>query len=83
MMDSIRSQPCRERGCDCDAKQQGGQLSPAVGPSRAAITLGLGSMAIGGITSVAILNNNAGAGNFVVLIWIIIGIINVVYARRR
>ena len=40
-------------------------------------------MTIGGITSVAILNNNAGAGIFVVLIWIIIGIINVVYARRR
>jgi hypothetical protein len=64
-------------------RSRGGLPSPAVSPSRAAITFGLGSMTIGGITSVAILNNNAGAGNFVVLIWVIIAIINVVYARRR
>ncbi len=59
-----------------------GQASPGVRPS--VVVLGLGSMAIGGITAVSLLNTHDGNSALVVaLIWIIIGVINVAYARRR
>jgi hypothetical protein len=64
----------------------GGQVSPpARSPSVSAIVLALGSMAIGGITAAGLLNTHNGGGPAVVaaLIWIIIGIINVAYNRRR
>ncbi len=61
-----------------------GQLSTGTRSSREVIALGLGSMAIGGVTSIALLHDTRSpAGLVVVLIWIIIGIINVSYARRR
>jgi hypothetical protein len=63
---------------------------PAAGPlshsSRSAwpgVILALGSMLIGGITAAGILNSGHGSGAAVALIWIVIGVINVVYARRR
>ena len=46
------------------------------------IVLALGSMAIGGITANAVLNSH-GNGSVAALIWLIIGVINVGYARRR
>jgi hypothetical protein len=59
-----------------------GQASPGVRPS--AVVLGLGSMAIGGMTAVGLLNIHDGNSSLLVaLIWIIIGVINVTYARRR
>jgi hypothetical protein len=46
------------------------------------IILALGSMMIGGITSNAILTNNHAPGT-VVVIWLVILVINIAYARRR
>jgi hypothetical protein len=74
-----------------------GRLSPATRHSWAGIVLGLGSVGIGGIVSTAVLNasqsvtadgatsNTVGGAQaaILVLIWIIIGVINVAYARRR
>ncbi len=63
----------------------GGQVSPAArSASLPAIVLALGSMAIGGITAASLLNTHNGGGPAVAaLIWIVIGIINVAYNRRR
>jgi hypothetical protein len=47
------------------------------------VILALGSMLIGGITAAGILNSGHGNAPAVALIWIIIGVINVAYARRR
>jgi hypothetical protein len=45
---------------------------------------GLSSMVIGGITAVSIMNTHGGnSANVVILIWIVIGIINVAYAWAR
>jgi len=75
---------------------KGSQLSPTARPSWAVIVLGLGSMGIGIGAAGAVLNagvsvtgnslHNAVSGGqiaLVALIWIIIGVINVAYARRR
>ncbi len=75
---------------------RGSQLSPTTRPSWAVIILGLGSMGIGIGAAGAVLNagvtvtgssvHNAVSGGqvaLVALIWIIIGVINVAYARRR
>jgi hypothetical protein len=41
-------------------------------------------MLIGGITAANVLNSsNHGSAAAIVLIWIVIGVINVAYARRR
>jgi len=40
-------------------------------------------MLIGGITAAGILNSGHGNAVAVALIWIVIGVINVAYARRR
>jgi hypothetical protein len=63
----------------------GGQVSPPARPSSLpAIVLALGSMTIGGITAVGLINAHNGGGPAVAaLIWIIIGVINVAYHRRR
>jgi hypothetical protein len=74
----------------------GGQLSPSARPSWAVITLGLGSMGIGiGAASIVLrAGRDIGPGGItttvssaqvalVVIIWLIIGVINVAYARRR
>jgi hypothetical protein len=74
-----------------------GQLTPATRHSWAMIVLGLGSTGIGAIVSAAVLNasqsvtadgatsNTIGGAQVVILafIWIIIGAINVAYARSR
>jgi hypothetical protein len=75
----------------------GGQLSPVARSSWAAMVLGLGSIGLGIGATAAVLNAsqsigvNGGVSNpitgaqagLVALIWIIIGVINVAYARRR
>jgi len=63
-------------------RKPGKQVSPAAHPPWVVITLGLGSMGIGVFASAAVLNSG-GSGGVVALIWVIIGIINIVYARSR
>jgi hypothetical protein len=58
------------------------QPSPVVRSSREVIVLGLGSMFFGFMTTGVVLSRG-GSGAVAVLIWIIIGIINVSYARRN
>jgi len=48
-----------------------------------AVALALGSMVVGGITAASVLNSSHGDAAAAVLIWVIIGIINIAYARRR
>jgi hypothetical protein len=61
----------------------GSQVSPAARrPAWPVPVLGLGSMTVGGLTAVALLNAGANPA-LVVMIWIIIGVINVAYAWRR
>ena len=64
-------------------RKSGAQFSPAVRPSAGVVTLALGSMAIGALLSVSILDKSNSSGGVVALIWIVIGVINVVYARRQ
>jgi hypothetical protein len=48
------------------------------------ILVALGSMTIGGVTAVNILNgSHAGGGAVVALIWVVIAVVNIAYARRR
>ena len=64
-------------------RSPGRQVSPAARrPGWPVPVLGLGSMAVGGLTAVGLLN--AGANSvLVVVIWSIIGVSNVAYAWRR
>jgi hypothetical protein len=64
------------------AQRGAGQVTPAAPPSWPMIFLALGSMTIGGITAAGVLSSG-GNGAVVALIWIVIGVINVAYARRR
>ena len=59
-----------------------GQVTPAAPPAWPMIFLALGSMTIGGFTAAGVLSSGGNAA-VVALIWIIIGVINVAYARRR
>lgn len=62
-----------------------GQMASAPARNRAAVVLGLGSMGAGILAALAVLKNtsgNAGVG-LVVVIWIVIGIINITYMHRR
>jgi len=53
-------------------------------PSPSGTFFGLSSMLIGGITAVSIMNTHASnSAAVVVLIWIVIGVINVAYAWAR
>ena len=70
-----------QRGEAPARRSPGGQVSPAGRPAWSVIVLGLGSMLIGTLASAAVLGNS-GSGVAVILIWIIIGVINVAYARR-
>ncbi len=75
------------------AARPGPDLSPARGhaadqlarrPSGVNTTvLALGSLAIGGITSVSLMNNGHGPSWLLLVIWLVIGAVNVVYARRH
>jgi hypothetical protein len=53
------------------------------GPGVAGIFLALGSMGIGLGAAAAVLAENRGGTGLVALIWIVIAVINVAYARRR
>jgi len=55
---------------------------PGSGPGVSGVFLGLGSMGIG-IGAAAVVLAQRGSGALVFLIWLVIGVINVVYARRR
>ncbi len=59
--------------------------APAARPPWAPVAMGLGSMLIGfGVTAEVLRPQGSnGGGLVVVLIWIIIAIVNVAYARRR
>jgi hypothetical protein len=86
-----------ERGGKLTQRGSAGQLSPTPRSSWATVVLGLGSMGIGIGASNSVLNSsqsvsaNGAIGNtiggaqvaLVAIIWIIIGVINVAYARRR
>jgi hypothetical protein len=65
----------------------GGQLSSAARPAWSVIVLAFGSMGFGIAAAGAVLSlghqGSGGADVLVALIWIIIGVINVAYARRR
>jgi len=63
-------------------RRSGGPVSPAAHSPWPAIVFGLGSMLMGTLASAAVLNSH-GAGVVVALIWVIIGIINIAYARRH
>ena len=59
-------------------------VSPSRRSSFETIVIALGSMTIAGITSVSILNaQKGGSAAVVALIWLVIAVINVAYARRR
>jgi hypothetical protein len=79
----------RQHGNTAAGRGRNAELSPATRSSWAVpIVLGLGSMGIGGGVAAAALNSQyhapSSAGYLLVaLIWIIIGVINVAYARRR
>jgi hypothetical protein len=60
-----------------------GRPSSTAGPGAAAVLLGLGSMGIGLGAASAVLAESRGSVGLVILIWIVIGVINVAYARRR
>jgi hypothetical protein len=60
----------------------GGQVSPAARPPWSVVVLALGSMLMGTLASAAVLNSGGG-GSVVALVWIVIAVINVVYARRH
>jgi hypothetical protein len=66
---------------------RGGQLSSAGRPAWSVIVLAFGSMGFGIGAAGAVLSighqSSGGADVLVALIWIIIGVINVAYARRR
>ena len=64
-------------------RRPGGPVSPAAHSPWPVIVFGLGSMLMGTLASAAVLNSRDGGGAVVALIWIVIGIINVAYARRH
>jgi hypothetical protein len=59
-----------------------GQVSPAAHPPWSVVVLALGSMLMGTLASAAVLNSGGG-GSVVALVWIVIAVINVAYARRH
>jgi len=63
-------------------RSPGGQVSPAARLPWSMVVLALGSMLTGVLATAAILNPN-GSGATVALVWIVIAVINVAYARRH
>jgi len=59
-----------------------GQVSLAARPPWSVVVLALGSMLMGTLASAAVLSSG-GPGSVVALVWIVIGIINIAYARRH
>ena len=60
----------------------GGQVSPAAHPPWSVVVLALGSMLMGTLASAAVLSSG-GPGSVVALVWIVIAVINIAYARRH
>lgn len=71
-----------QRGDQPGQRASGGRPA-AAGPGVAGVLLGLGSMGIGLGAASAVLAESKGSVGLVVLIWLVIGVINVAYARRR
>jgi hypothetical protein len=73
------------RGSDVPVQRR--EVSQPVAPARpapwTAIPLALGSITIGAIVTANINGSNHGNSALIAFIWIIIGVINVAYARRR
>jgi len=63
-------------------RSPGGQVSPAARLPWSMVVLALGSMLTGVLATAAILNPT-GSGATVALVWIVIAVINVAYARRH
>jgi hypothetical protein len=63
-------------------RSPGGQVSPAGRLPWSMVVLALGSMLTGVLATAAILNPS-GSGATVALVWIVIAVINVAYARRH
>jgi len=66
-----------------EQRGRAGRPGATAGPGFAAVILGLGSMGIGLGAASAVLAESRGSVGLVVLIWLVIGVINVAYARRR
>ena len=64
-------------------RDQAEPVTPSRRSSLETVAIALGSMTIGGITAVSILNSTKSSVALVALIWIVIAVINVAYARRR
>jgi len=72
-----------QRGTGAPAPAAPGQ-APSVRPAGVPVALALGSMLIAVLGTVAALNfGSGGSPALAALIWVIIGVINVAYARRR
>ncbi len=52
-------------------------------PAWETVPMALGSMIIGGLVANGMANGGHASGGVIALIWIVIGVINVAYARRR
>ena len=76
------STPVAQHSAPPAARSPGGQVSPGARPPWSVVVLALGSMLMGTLASAAILNSH-GSGAVVALAWIVIGIINIAYARRH
>jgi len=76
------STPAAQYSAPPAARSPGGQVSPAARPPWSVVVLALGSMLMGVFASAAVLNSH-GSGAVVALVWIVIGIINIAYARRH
>jgi hypothetical protein len=76
------STPAAQHSAPPAQRSPGGQVSPTARPPWSVVVLALGSMLMGTLASAAVLNSH-GSGAVVALVWIVIGVINVAYARRH
>ena len=76
------SPPAAQHSAPPAQRSAGGQVSPAARPPWSVVVLALGSMLMGTLASAAVLNSGGG-GSVVALVWIVIAVINVAYARRH
>jgi len=74
--------PAAQHNAPPAQRSPGGQVSPAARPPWSVVVLALGSMLMGTLASAAVLNSGGG-GSVVALVWIVIAVINVAYARRH
>ena len=74
--------PAAQHNAPPAQRSPGSQVSPAARPPWSVVVLALGSMLMGTLASAAVLNSGGG-GSVVALVWIVIAVINVAYARRH